>query len=70
MAAEAPMHIKVVEARRPSDRWDVLAAEALELARRLPPSPQRSQALKAASQLRCCADAHGIVFATRGRPRK
>jgi len=36
----------------------------------MPPGRARNDALKAASQLRCCADAHGIVFAKRGRPRK
>jgi hypothetical protein len=50
--------------------WETLASEALELARKLPPGPERNDALKAASQLRCTADAHGIEFAKRGRPRK
>ena len=50
--------------------WDMLAAEALELARRLPPGPERNEALKAAGRLRYCADAQGIVFARRGRPQK
>jgi hypothetical protein len=60
------------DTRRSSDRheWDKLASEALELARRLPPGPERNDALKVASQLRCSADALGIVFAKRGRPRK
>jgi hypothetical protein len=66
------MPIPRVEARRSSDRreWDRLALEALEQARLMPPGPERYTALKAASQLRCCADAQGIVFAKRGRPRK
>jgi hypothetical protein len=66
------MPIMRVKTRRSSDRreWDTIAVEALELARRMPPGPARNEALKAASQLRCCADAHGIVFAKRGRPRK
>jgi len=61
-----------VKTIRSSDRREreTLATEALELARRMPPGPARNDALKAASQLRCCADAHGIVFAKRGRPRK
>jgi len=50
--------------------WDTRAADALELARRLPPGPERSQALKLASLLRCAADARGLVFPKRGRPRK
>jgi hypothetical protein len=66
------MHAKFGETRRSFDRrdWDTLAAEALELARRLPPGPKRNEALKAAGRLRCCADARGIAFAKRGRPRK
>jgi hypothetical protein len=50
--------------------WDNLAAEALELARLMPPGPERNEALKLASQLRCTADAQGLIFAKRGRPRK
>lgn len=55
-----------------SDRhdWETLAIEALELARKMPPGPARHDALKAAGQLRCSADAYGIAFAKRGRPRK
>jgi hypothetical protein len=58
--------------RQSSDRreWETLAVEALELARKMPPGPQRQHALKAAGQLRSEADAHGIIFAKRGRPRK
>jgi hypothetical protein len=50
--------------------WDSLAADALELARMMPPGPERNQALKLASQLRCTADARGLIFAKRGRPRR
>jgi hypothetical protein len=50
--------------------WDSLAAQALELARLIPPGPERNEALKLASQLRCTADACGLIFAKRGRPRK
>src|SRR5205807_9932244 len=50
--------------------WDNLAAEALELARLMPPGAERNEALKLASQLRCTADARGLTFAKRGRPRK
>jgi len=53
-----------------SPDWDNLAVEALELARLMPPGPERSEALKLASQLRCTADARGLIFAKRGRPRK
>ena len=50
--------------------WDNLAADALELARMMPPGPERNEALKLASRLRCTADARGLIFAKRGRPRK
>ena len=50
--------------------WDKLATEALELARVTPPGPERNEALKLAGLLRSTADARGLVFATRGRPRK
>lgn len=47
--------------------WDNLASDALELARRMPPGPERNQAL---SQLRCTGDARGLILAKRGTPRK
>jgi hypothetical protein len=50
--------------------WDNLAADALELARLMPPGPERSEALKLASQLRCTTDARGLIFAKRGRARR
>ncbi|MGC1562350.1 MAG: hypothetical protein WA820_21210 [Bradyrhizobium sp.] len=55
-----------------SDRIDqeIRAADALEKARLLPPGPQRNEALKLASLLRCTVDSQGPVFAKRGRPRK
>jgi hypothetical protein len=46
------------------------AADALELARLMAPGPERSEALKLASLLRCTADTRGLIFAKRGRPRK
>jgi hypothetical protein len=49
---------------------DVAAADALELARRMAPGPERNEALKLAGALRRSADEHGVVFAKRGRPRK
>ena len=54
------------------DRIDqeILATDALERARLLPPGPERNKALKLASLLRCSADSRGPVFAKRGRPRK
>jgi hypothetical protein len=60
------------ETQRAPDRIDqeILATDALERARLLPPGPERNEALKRASQLRCSADASGPVFAKRGRPRK
>jgi hypothetical protein len=60
------------EAQHGSDRidWEIRAADALEQARLLPPGPERNEALKLASLLRCTADSQGLVFAKRGRPRK
>ena len=60
------------ESQHGSDRidWEIRAADALEQARLLPPGPERNEALKLASQLRCEADSQGVVFAKRGRPRK
>ena len=60
------------ETPRSPDRldWDTRAADALELARLMAPGPERSAALKLASLLRCTADARGLIFAKRGRPRK
>jgi hypothetical protein len=49
---------------------ETAAADALELARRMAPGPERNEALKLASTLRCSADERGVVFAKRGRPRK
>jgi len=50
--------------------WEVAAADALELARQMAPGPERNRALKRAGELRRSADAHGVLFAKRGRPRK
>jgi hypothetical protein len=58
--------------QRAPDRIDqeIRAADALERARLLPPGPERNEALKLASLLRCTADSPGPVFAKRGRPRE
>jgi hypothetical protein len=50
------------ETQRSPDRldWDIRAADALELARLIPPGPERNEALKLASLLRCTADARGF----------
>ena len=66
------MRVTGKEPHRSSERrdYDGIAAEALEQARQMPQGPARNAALKAAGRLRCLADAHGIVFAKRGRPRK
>lgn len=60
------------ETQRSTDRfdWEVIAADALERARLMPSGLERNEALKLASILRCAADARGVVFAKRGRPRK
>ena len=49
---------------------DSKADEALEDARRLPHGAERREALKTAGMLRKAADQYGIIFATKGRPRK
>ena len=60
------------ETQREPDRiaQEILANDALERARLLPPGPERNEALKLAGLLRTSADARGPVFAKRGRPRK
>jgi hypothetical protein len=60
------------ETQRAPERIDqeINATDALERARSLPPGPERNEALKLASLLRCTADSGGPVFAKRGRPRK
>jgi hypothetical protein len=50
--------------------WGTLAVDALELARLMPPGPERNEALKLAGLLRCAADGRGLIFAKRGRPPK
>ena len=47
--------------------WDNLASDALELARQMPPGPERNQAL---SQLRCTGDARGLIFWQSGAGRE
>ena len=54
----------------PSRDLDAEAEEALEAARSMPSGPEKAAALKAAGLLRKAADAQGIIFAKRGRPRK
>jgi hypothetical protein len=49
---------------------DTEADEALEAARAIPNGPEKTEALKKAGLLRKAADAQGISFAKRGRPRK
>jgi len=49
---------------------DVEADEALEVARLMPGGQEKADALKKAGLLRNAADARGISFAKRGRPRK
>ena len=49
---------------------DAEAIEALEVARSMPNGPEKTEALKKAGLLRKAADAEGISFAKRGRPRK
>jgi hypothetical protein len=49
---------------------DAQAALALDAARALPHGPERTEALKRAGVLRNAADAQGMSFAKRGRPKK
>jgi hypothetical protein len=49
---------------------DAEASEALEAARAMPNGAAKAEALKKAGLLRKAADARGITFAQRGRPRK
>lgn len=49
---------------------DAEADEALEAARTMPSGQEKMEALKRAGRLRNAADAGGISFAKRGRPRK
>jgi hypothetical protein len=49
---------------------DAEAEEALEAARSMPNGPEKIEDLKRAGLLRKAADARGISFAKRGRPRK
>lgn len=54
----------------PKRDLDAEAEEALDSARLMPSGPEKIEALKKAGLLRKAADAVGIVFAKRGRPRK
>lgn len=49
---------------------DAKADDALSAAQAMPNGPEKSEALKRAGLLRRKADAMGISFAKRGRPRK
>jgi hypothetical protein len=49
---------------------DAQALAALEEARKLPPGPARTEAMKQAGILRNAADLQGLFFAKRGRPPK
>jgi hypothetical protein len=55
---------------RPTVDLEAEALAALDAARRLPPGPERTEALKKAGILRNAADLQGIFFAKRGRPAK
>jgi hypothetical protein len=58
--------------QRPSLKVDLEAEAiaALDQARRMPPGPERTEAMKKAGILRNAADLQGIFFAKRGRPAK
>jgi hypothetical protein len=55
---------------RPKVDLDAEALAALDAARRLPPGPERNEAMKKAGILRNAADLQGVFFAKRGRPAK
>ena len=55
---------------RPRLDLDAEALAALDAARRMPPGPERTEAMKKAGILRNAADLQGVFFAKRGRPAK
>jgi hypothetical protein len=55
---------------RPNRDLDIEATTALDMARALPPGPERTEAMKRAGILRNAADMQGLFFAKRGRPAK
>jgi hypothetical protein len=55
---------------RPNRDLDIEATTALDMARALPPGPERTEAMKRAGILRKAADMQGLSFAKRGRPAK
>jgi hypothetical protein len=55
---------------RPKVDLDAEALAALDAARRMPPGPERTEAMKKAGILRNAADLQGVFFAKRGRPAK
>jgi hypothetical protein len=55
---------------RPKRDLDIEATAALDMARALPPGPERTEAMKRAGILRNAADMQGLFFAKRGRPAK
>jgi hypothetical protein len=51
--------------RSENHQQDASALDALEVARKMQPGPQRIEALKQAGLLRYAADSHEVVFAKR-----
>jgi hypothetical protein len=62
--------MKRIQPSHDDSDWDAKAAEALEIARAMPPGKEKSEALKKAGLLRNAADIRGVFFAKRGRPPK
>jgi hypothetical protein len=60
------------EKKDPRPRLDLEAEAmaALEVARTMPPGPERTEAMKKAGILRNAADLQGVFLAKRGRPAK
>jgi len=56
--------------QRPRLELEAQALAALKEARKMPPGPARTEAMKQAGILRNAADLQGLFFAKRGRPTK
>ena len=61
---------RTTEDSHPELDLDEQAQVALEVARRLEPGPERTEAMKRAGILRNAAGLQGLFFARRGRPPK
>jgi hypothetical protein len=62
--------MKRIQPAHDASDWDAKAAEALEIARLMPPGQEKAAAPKKAGMLRNAADIGGLFLAKRGRPLK